>query len=393
MSVYKRPGAQTYSYDFQVGGHRFSGDTGKTTEREARREQERLKRQARVRVDAAKGRSGAQITVGAAFTRYMEEVGEYHVNAMTTLASLEWLQAHLGARRLLSTIDDNLVAYLVAKRRQEYRKVGNEKTPKKLVSAATVNRTCTEPLRKVLRRAADKWGAVVNKIDWAGHMLEEPQERVREASRDEEAAYMDQLDRGYEGAIAFATLTGCRRCEIVPRSLDATEERYKGLIWPRVDFFGRRITVVGKRGKVRTIPMSAAMFDLLWSLKDDHPYWVFTYASARNDPKRKLIRGVRYPITDAGLRTMMRRAVKWAGVENFRFHDLRHTAATRVLRKSNLRVVQNLLGHSDPSTTAKYAHALDQDIVDAMDAVTPTKIPTYEEEHRLNELWKKGKSS
>jgi len=55
-------------------------------------------------------------------------------------------------------------------------------------------------------------------------------------------------------------------------------------------------------------------------------------------------------------------------VENFRFHDTRHTAATRVLRASNLKVAQRLLGHADIATTTKYAHALDDDIRAALNA-------------------------
>lgn len=380
MSVYKRPGATTYTYDFELGGRRFSGDTGEAEKRKAERRQEEVRRQERARLDAAKGKSGANMTFGAACTRYMEEVGEHHAQALTTLASLEWLEANIGKRTLVSAVSEERVAFLVAKRRQDMRRIGNAKTAAKKVSNATVNRTCTEPLRKVLRRASEKWGCVVQPIDWSSHMLPEPKERVREASVEEEALVMEQLDRGFEDAVLFAVLTGCRRMEIV------------GLIWQRVDFFTRQFTVIGKGNKLRTIPMSAAVFDLLWSLKDHDPVYVFTYVAARTDKRKGIWRGVRYPMTDAGLRTAMRRAVTGAGVQNLRFHDLRHTAATRILRKSNLRVVQNLLGHSDPSTTAKYAHALSEDIRAAMDAVSPTNIPTDEVEFRLKSLEKKGKS-
>lgn len=380
MSVYKRPGARTYSYDFRLGGNRFSGDTGKAREREARHEEDRIRREQQARLDRLKGNFGADMTVGAAFTRYMLEIGDYHAQADTTLASLEWLQLHLGANTLLSSIDENKVAFIVARRRQDVRRVGKIENRGKKVSNATVNRTCTEPLRKVLRRAEAKWGALVQKIDWTSHMLPEPKERVREARPDEEAAFIDELARGYDVAVDFAILTGCRRMEIV------------GLTWLMVDFFNRTFTVVGKFGKIRPIPMSNAVFELLWGEKDHDPVHVFTYEARRTDKRKGIHRGVRYPMTDAGLRTAMRRAVDNAGVENFRFHDTRHTAATRILRNSNLRVVQNLLGHSDPATTAKYAHAVAEDIRAAMDATSPTRLPTDEVDHRLNTLKKKRKS-
>lgn len=380
MALYKRKGSDTYRYDFEVGGDRFIGDTGQANKREAEKVQAAERRKVKARIAAAKNKSGAKLTFGAACTRYMEEIGEHHANPLTTLSCLEWLEREMGSKTLVADIDDNKVAFAIAKRRREFRKVGNAKTPKRAVSNATVNRTCTEPLRKVLRRASTMWGCVVQQIMWAEHMLPEPKERVREATPDEEALVMDQLGRGYDDAVLFALLTGCRRMEIV------------GLTWQQVDFFNRAFTVKGKGDRLRIVPMSSAVFDLLWSIKDHDPQWVFTYVAARTDKRKKLFRGLRYPMTDMGLRTAMRRAVVGAKVENLRFHDLRHTAATRILRKSNLRVVQNLLGHSEPSTTAKYAHAQVEDIRAAMEAASPANIPADEIAFRLNSLDKKDKS-
>lgn len=382
MSVYKRPGAETYSFDFQVGGHRFSGDTGATSKREALAEQERLKKAERARLVPEQNRRGHNLTVEGAFIRYMEEVGDHHANALTTLASLEWLQAQLGPRRLLRTIDDEQIAAIVARRRVERRRVGKaaERDTQRRVSNATVNRTCTEPLRKVLLRAGDLWGCPVHKIRWGEHLLEEPKERVREATTDEEAALLDGLDRGYDAAVQFAILSGCRLAEIV------------GLTWQRVDFFTQQFTVIGKGDKPRTIPMGRAIFELLWGEKDHHPIAVFTYAARRTDKRKKRLRGARYPITYNGLKSCWRRLVKDAGITDYRFHDNRHTAATRTLRHSNLRVVQHLLGHADVATTAKYAHAMTEDIRAAMDAATPTALPANELEHRLKSLRDQKKS-
>lgn len=52
-------------------------------------------------------------------------------------------------------------------------------------------------------------------------------------------------------------------------------------------------------------------------------------------------------------------ARKLAGIEDFRFHDLRHTFATYALMASrDIRAVQELLGHTDVRTTQRYAHVL-----------------------------------
>lgn len=62
-----------------------------------------------------------------------------------------------------------------------------------------------------------------------------------------------------------------------------------------------------------------------------------------------------------GGRYRWRKALEDAGIEDYRFHDNRHTAATRNLRSSgNLKGVSKLLGHSNVQTTARYAHALEE---------------------------------
>lgn len=190
---------------------------------------------------------------------------------------------------------------------------------------------------------------------------------MREASPGEEHSIMGVLERGYDVAVEFAFLTGCRRMEIL------------GLEWTHVDFFNRRFTVLGKGNKQRSIVMSRRIHEVLWSQQGYHASSVFTFEARRTvrmKDGRLLCRGERYPLTESGLKTAMRRAVSNAGVSNFRFHDIRHTTATRVLRKSNLRVVQNLLGHTDVKTTTKYAHAVDEDVLAALEAISPAKCPT-----------------
>lgn len=59
--------------------------------------------------------------------------------------------------------------------------------------------------------------------------------------------------------------------------------------------------------------------------------------------------------------------VKIAGITEFRFHDLRHTFATRLIEKKvDLVVVSTLLGHRNIQTTMRYAHALQEMILKAI---------------------------
>lgn len=55
--------------------------------------------------------------------------------------------------------------------------------------------------------------------------------------------------------------------------------------------------------------------------------------------------------------------------EQFVLHTLRHTTATRLLKKtSNIAMVQRMLGHTNISTTLRYAHIDDQDLLEAVNA-------------------------
>ncbi|MFX0201554.1 MAG: tyrosine-type recombinase/integrase [Candidatus Hodarchaeota archaeon] len=50
-------------------------------------------------------------------------------------------------------------------------------------------------------------------------------------------------------------------------------------------------------------------------------------------------------------------AVKRAGIENFKWHDLRHTFASRLVMKGNdLTTVRELMGHKDITMTLRYSH-------------------------------------
>jgi integrase len=350
MSLYKPKGRANYSYAFEIRGHRFSGSTGTGNRREAEKVFEQLKREARQKLAQADQFTAAgPMTFEIAASRYWLEVGQHLANSDTCFRDLGWLQGQIDKHTTLDKITDNTVALLVATRRGQN------------VSNATVNRSATGPLRAIMHRAQSVWKVPVGDVTWRQHWLKEPRERVREASRDEEVKILAAMRDDYAPAVHFAFLTGCRRAEIV------------GLTWQCVDFFGRTVTVTGKGDKTRTIPMTQAVYDLLWQEKDHHATAVFTYVVKRVNKDMNLVRGARQPITMEGFKTAWRR-FKPDDVQNFRFHDTRHTAATRTLRTGNLKVVQQMLGHDDIATTAKYAHSMIDDMRAAMEAAN--SIPT-----------------
>lgn len=54
---------------------------------------------------------------------------------------------------------------------------------------------------------------------------------------------------------------------------------------------------------------------------------------------------------------IFRKAVRAAGIENFKLHDLRHSfASLHAMSGTDLLTIQHLLGHNDPRMTTRYAH-------------------------------------
>jgi site-specific recombinase XerD len=69
------------------------------------------------------------------------------------------------------------------------------------------------------------------------------------------------------------------------------------------------------------------------------------------------ISGKVFPLAVRSLRAAYKQALKKACIEDFRFHDLRHTFATRLVQNGvDLYKVKELLGHKTLTMTTRYAH-------------------------------------
>jgi integrase len=68
--------------------------------------------------------------------------------------------------------------------------------------------------------------------------------------------------------------------------------------------------------------------------------------------------------------------LKAAGVDHVRLHDARHTAATLLRAQGvELRVIGEILGHTDSRTTARYAHQVDELTRDATERIGRALFP------------------
>ena len=176
------------------------------------------------------------------------------------------------------------------------------------------------------------------------------------------AAARDQDIRDFT-MIYLALSTGLRVSELV------------GLFVEDISPFGEvsRILVVpprlAKRGKKRDIPLNQETVDLL------------TYFLKIKDKRHQLNISNSYlfvshhthnPLSSRDFQRIVHDlSVKSIG-RAISPHTLRHTFATRLLRHTNLRVVQETLGHSSIQTTQIYTHPILDDVVTAVNSV---KLP------------------
>jgi site-specific recombinase XerD len=75
---------------------------------------------------------------------------------------------------------------------------------------------------------------------------------------------------------------------------------------------------------------------------------------------------------------------KRAGVKGFRFHDVRHDFATKLLRQTKkLKLVSIALNHADVKTTSRYAHVQTDEVAEAVQRLSQSK-KSHVESHAGN---------
>jgi integrase len=221
------------------------------------------------------------------------------------------------------------------------------------VAPATVNRDL-EVLSHFFSMTA-RWGwldeAATRALRAVTH-LKEPPGRVRYLTNEEEKRLLGALPVRARRIVVAALLSGMRQGELL------------GLQKSAVDLAAAVVTLTRtKSNKVRRIPVNDGLAAVL--------------REAMNDSDGSLVFVTRAgsPYTADGVRSIFRRAVRKAGIVDFRFHDLRHTMATR-LRQNGVGIdaIADLLGHSTLAMTRRYAHLGSETLKAAMATLPPPAL-------------------
>ena len=287
-------------------------------------------------------------TFGELAGRYDENYqhqGSYQRNKR---AYIENFKAHFGEDTRLGNIR---YADLETYRNQLRSKLTRHGT---LRSEASVNREMS-CLHHLFTKAVE-WEMVEQNPFGRGKslLLKENNERVRFLSEDEIGRLLAEVNHipHLRRIVVCALNSGMRKGEIL------------SLRWPQIRNGFIYLTMT-KTKNARQIPINdtlAALFDEIKREQRPASEHVFTYRQNEHRAKegsanRNRLELVRIGSQVKDVKTAFKAACKRAGIEDFTFHDLRHTFASHVLmRGASIKDVQELLGHKTMKMTLRYAH-------------------------------------
>lgn len=327
MAVKKRGGR--WHYDFMIKHKRYRGVVP-----EARTKAQAEQAETQIRQDVYDSKYGKAIE-SPIFETFVEEVylPWAKLNKRSWRSDVEYVEVLIGefGDKKLDEITPAMIEKFKSKRRESITRRGKKRAP------ASVNREL-EALSRIYTLATDQDLAAVNPCHKVKKLLMD-NARTRYLSVEEEERLLEVMTGRitHLGPIVIIAIdTGLRRGELL--SLEKEQ----------VDFILNVINVKRtKSGKGRTVPMTPRVSEELKRLcENSDSRYLFG-----NPDTGKAITDVKHSFTSAA---------RAAGIEDFTFHDLRHTFGTRLAASgADVVKIKELMGHSSITTTMRYMHASD----------------------------------
>ncbi|MDR3413432.1 MAG: site-specific integrase [Formivibrio sp.] len=263
--------------------------------------------------------NAAQMQFHDLIDRYIEDVVPLHRGAKDEIIRLRALQRHRIAQYSMK----NLTQQVLAQFRDERLRT---------VTAGTAIRDLAV-ISAMINHARREWLLPITNPCELLKKPASPRGRNRVLDDKEEAALLLELaPRGRRNPLMFpivvlAIETAMRRGELL------------ALKWHDVDLKRRVVQLhVTKNGDPRTVPLSPRALSVL-----------------ENHPGDRC--GSVFPITHHAMAAAFKLACRRAGIADFHFHDLRHTATSRIAGKlSNLVELSAVTGHRSLSMLHRYYH-------------------------------------
>lgn len=199
------------------------------------------------------------------------------------------------------------------------------------VKAGTVNKEFIR-LRHLLNRAV-AWGCLKANPCKGVKPMKEPPPRVKYLVPEQVDRLLEACGRHSMGLWAIAAIamnTGMRQGEIL------------GLTWADVDLQAKTVTLrKTKNNESRIVPLNREGLTALEQMRQPSDLFTPVFSGW----------------TRAKLTMAFRRTCQRAGIADFRFHDLRHHAASWLTMKGvNQRTIEAICGWKDPRTARRYQH-------------------------------------
>ena len=205
------------------------------------------------------------------------------------------------------------------------------------------------PIRKVIRPPEPRWRVRYlsrDRLDDQGRVIHEGELTRLRACR-------QSVNPHLHCVVMLALYTGMRSREIVE------------LRWSQVDTDRCQIYLAQTKGDGRRlVPLKGNALELIREKRRRH-------AAAGGSEQALLFPGPRRPDQPAALRACWLTALRAAGIQDFKFHDLRHTYASYLMMGgASMLEVSQLLGHSNIVMTQRYSHLTTEHLGDTVERVT-----------------------
>lgn len=282
--------------------------------------------------------------------RWVQEM-QHKRSLVDDVRIFDWLEKHLEKYRLDEINKDviEMIALEKEKEKREEKTVDGEVQVKVTkVKPATVNRMLAL-IRSVLNRAYKQW----EWIDRAPvvRMRAENNARIKWLTREQATLLLCELPKHLRDMARLSLSTGLR------------ESNIRELKWLEVDLVNKQIIIPAEKSKNKkplNAPLNNEAVQVIKEQIGEHDVYVFTYMGRK--------------VWQCSTRAW-RKALKRAGINDFRWHDLRHTwASWHVQSGTTLQELFELGGWSSFEMVLRYAHLSSNHLQDAANRISGAKM-------------------